>query len=41
VVGQVDPSRSTPLSVVRELMEDAHGVAAAMFEAQARIFGMA
>jgi GNAT superfamily N-acetyltransferase len=41
VVGEVDPARLTPLSVVRELMDDAHGVAAAMFDAQARMFGVA
>jgi GNAT superfamily N-acetyltransferase len=41
VVGEVDPTRFTPLSVMREWMDDAHGVAAAMFDAQARMFGMA
>ncbi|HEY2757384.1 MAG TPA: GNAT family N-acetyltransferase [Pseudolabrys sp.] len=41
VVGQVDPSRSTPLSMLREWLEDANGVAATMFDAQARIFGVA
>jgi GNAT superfamily N-acetyltransferase len=41
VVGQVDPSRSTPLSLLREWMEDAHGVSAALLDAQARMLGAA
>lgn len=41
VVGEVDPPRFTPLSVMREAMADAHGVAAAMFDAQSRLFGTA
>ncbi len=41
VVGQVDPPRSTPLSLMREAMADAHGVTAAMFDAQAKMFGTA
>lgn len=41
VVGEVDPPRSTPLSMMREAMTDANGVAAAMFEAQMRLFGAA
>ena len=41
VVGQVDPPRSTPLSLMREAMADAHGVTAAMFDAQAKMFGAA
>jgi hypothetical protein len=38
VVGEVDPSRSTPLSLLREAFADAHGVASAWFEAQSRLF---
>jgi hypothetical protein len=41
VIGEVDPPRSTPLSLMREAIEDAHGVAAQMLEAQAKMFGMA
>jgi GNAT superfamily N-acetyltransferase len=41
VVGQVDPPRSTPLSLMREGLADAHGIATAMLEAQSRLFGMA
>lgn len=37
VVGEVDPPRSTPLSLLREAVNDAHGVAVAMIEAQARL----
>ncbi|MBV8792734.1 MAG: GNAT family N-acetyltransferase [Pseudolabrys sp.] len=37
VIGEVDPPRSTALSLTREIMEDAHGVAHAIFEAQARL----
>jgi GNAT superfamily N-acetyltransferase len=40
VVGEVDPSRFTPLSVMRELMDDVHGVATVMLDAQARMFGV-
>ncbi len=39
VVGEVDPPRSTPLSLMREAMDDAHGVAAKIFEDQSRLFG--
>jgi GNAT superfamily N-acetyltransferase len=39
VVGEVDPPRSTPMSLMREAMADAHGVAATMFDAQMRLFG--
>jgi GNAT superfamily N-acetyltransferase len=38
VIGQVDPPRSTLLSLMREAAADSHGVAAAMFEAQSRLF---
>jgi GNAT superfamily N-acetyltransferase len=38
VVGEVDPPRSTMLSLMREAMVDGHGVATAIFEAQSRLF---
>ena len=38
VVGEVDPSRSTPLSLMREAMADNYGIATAVFEAQSRLF---
>jgi GNAT superfamily N-acetyltransferase len=38
VIGEVDPPRSTLLSLMREASADSHGVAAAMFEAQSRMF---
>jgi GNAT superfamily N-acetyltransferase len=38
VIGEVDPPRSTILSLMREAAADSHGVAAAMFEAQSRLF---
>jgi GNAT superfamily N-acetyltransferase len=38
VIGEVDPPRSTMLSLMREVSADSHGVAAAMFEAQLRLF---
>jgi GNAT superfamily N-acetyltransferase len=38
VIGEVDPPRSTALSLMREAAADGHGVAAAMFEAQSRLF---
>jgi GNAT superfamily N-acetyltransferase len=41
VVGEVDPPRSTPLSLMREVFADANGVATAMFDAQLRLFGAA
>lgn len=41
VVGEVDPPRSTPLSLMREAFADANGMAAAMFDAQLRLFGAA
>jgi GNAT superfamily N-acetyltransferase len=37
VVGEVDPPRSTALSLMREAMADNHGIAAAIFEAQSRL----
>jgi len=37
VVGEVDPARSTPLSVMRELVADAHGVVRAALDVQARL----
>lgn len=41
VVGKVEPPRSTALSLMREAMNDSHGVASAMLEAQSRLFGVA
>ena len=41
VVGEVDPPRSTALSLMREAMADAHGVASSILEAQSRLFGAA
>jgi GNAT superfamily N-acetyltransferase len=38
VVGEVDPPRSTMLSLMREAAADRDGVAEAMFEAQLRLF---
>lgn len=38
VVGEVDPPRSTALSLLREAMADGHGVANAILEAQLRLF---
>lgn len=37
VVCEVDPPRSTPLSLMREMFADAHGVAGAVLDAQARL----
>jgi GNAT superfamily N-acetyltransferase len=37
VVGQVAPPRSTALSLMREAINDSHGVASAMLEAQSRL----
>jgi GNAT superfamily N-acetyltransferase len=36
VVGEVDTPRSTPLSLMREAMADAHGVTASILDAQSR-----
>ncbi|HXX08956.1 MAG TPA: GNAT family N-acetyltransferase [Pseudolabrys sp.] len=36
VVGEVDPPRSTPLSLMREAVVDAHGVATAILDVQSR-----
>ena len=41
VVGEVKAARYTPLSIAREAMEDAHGVASAVFDAQLRLFKVA
>lgn len=38
VVGEVDPPRFTPLSVMREMFADAHGVTSAWLDAQSRLF---
>jgi GNAT superfamily N-acetyltransferase len=37
VVGEVDPPGSTPLSLMREAVADAHGVATAILDAQSRL----
>jgi GNAT superfamily N-acetyltransferase len=37
VVGEVGPARSTPLSLMREALADAHGVAAAVLDVQSRL----
>jgi GNAT superfamily N-acetyltransferase len=41
VVGEVDPPRYTPLSLMREAFADAHGVTSAWFEVQSRLFDTA
>jgi GNAT superfamily N-acetyltransferase len=38
VVGEVESSRPTPLSLMRELMADNHGFATAMLDLQTRMF---
>jgi len=38
VVGEVDPPRSTPLSLLREMIADSHGIADAVFDVQSRLF---
>jgi hypothetical protein len=38
VVGEVDPPRSTALSLMREAIVDGHSVATAIFEAQSKLF---
>lgn len=38
IIGEVDPPRSTVLSLMREAMADSHAIAAAMLEAQSRLF---
>src|SRR5674476_444502 len=37
VVGEVDPPRSTPLSLMREAVVDGHGIVSAILEAQWRL----
>jgi GNAT superfamily N-acetyltransferase len=37
VVGEVESSRATPLSLMRELMSDSHGFATAMLDLQSRM----
>jgi hypothetical protein len=37
VVGEVESSRPTPLSLMRELMSDGHGFATAMLDLQTRM----
>jgi hypothetical protein len=41
VIGDVDPPRSTALSLMRELTADACGVASTILDAQARLLGAA
>ena len=41
VVGEVDPPRSTPLSLMREAVADGHSLANAFIDAQYRMFGVA
>ena len=41
VVGEVDPPRSTALSLLREVIADTHAIAGRVFEVQARLFGAA
>jgi len=41
VVGEVDPPRYTPLSILREALVDGHGMANAWLEAQSRLLGVA
>jgi len=38
VVGEVDPPRSTPLSLMREATADAHSMATAILDVQSRLF---
>jgi RimJ/RimL family protein N-acetyltransferase len=38
VIGEVDPPRSTMLSLMREAMADSYGVASAIFDVQSRLF---
>jgi GNAT superfamily N-acetyltransferase len=37
VIGEVETSRPTPLSLMRELLTDGHGLATAMFDLQSRM----
>jgi hypothetical protein len=41
VVGEVDPPRFTFLSLTRELVADAHGMATAILDAQSRLLNPA
>lgn len=41
VTGEVDPPRSTLLSLTREAMADSHAICARVFEVQTRLFGPA
>jgi GNAT superfamily N-acetyltransferase len=38
VVGEVAAPRPTPMSVLREMIADGHGIATAMFDVQSRLF---
>ena len=40
VIGEVDPPRYIPLSLMREAAADAHGVTTAWLDAQSRLFGV-
>ena len=37
VIGEVESSRATPLSLMREFMADGHGFATAMLDLQSRM----
>ena len=41
VIGEVDPPRSTALSLLREAVADGHGIAETMIETQFRLFKVA
>ena len=38
VTGEVDPPRSTALSLMREAIADSYSIASAIFEVQSRLF---
>ena len=38
VIGEVESSQPTPLSLMREMMADSHGFATAMLDLQTRMF---
>jgi GNAT superfamily N-acetyltransferase len=38
VVGEVDPPRYTPLSILREVLADGHALASAVLDVQSRLF---
>src|SRR5262245_30162775 len=41
LIGEVDPPRYTPLSLMREAVTDAHSMTNAWYDAQLRLFGVA